>query len=68
MGEEGLEDQDRYILDINLDNLETSSGEDQYYWLVAIGAAREDRKLKEKQANTSSRKRGRKRRHMNISH
>ena len=68
MGEEGLEDQDRYLLDINLDDLETSSGEDQYYWLVAICAAREDRELKEQQANTSSRKRGRKRRHKNTSH
>ena len=68
MGGEGLEDQDRYLLDINLDDLETSSGEDQYYWLVAICAAREDRELKEQQANTSSRKRGRKRRHKNTSH
>ena len=68
MGGEGLEDQDRYLFDINLDDLETSSGEDQYYWLVAICAAREDRELKEQQANTSSRKRGRKRRHKNTSH
>ena len=63
MGRGGLEDQDRYLLDINPDDLETSSGEDQYYWLVAICAAREDRELKEQQANTGSIKHGRKRRH-----
>ena len=68
MGEDGLEDQERYLLDINLEDLETSSGENQYNWLVAICAAREDRELKGQQENTSSRKRGRKRRHMNTSH
>ena len=40
-GGKGLDEQDRYLLDINLEDLETSSGEDQYYWLVAIQAARE---------------------------
>ena len=32
----GLDQQDRYLLEINLEDLETSTGEDQYYWLIAI--------------------------------
>lgn len=31
LGGAGLEEQDRYLLEINMGNLETSSGEDQYY-------------------------------------
>ena len=31
LGNEGLDKQDRYLLDINLEDLKTSSGEDQYY-------------------------------------
>ena len=38
----GIYEQDRYLLEINLEDLETSTGEDQYYWLIAIRAARAD--------------------------
>ena len=31
VGGAGLDKQDRYLLEINLEDLETSSGEDQYY-------------------------------------
>jgi hypothetical protein len=31
LGEEGLEEDDRFLLEINLDELDTSSGEDQAY-------------------------------------
>ena len=41
LGGAGLEDEDKYLLDINLEDLETSSGETQTYWLLAILAARE---------------------------
>ena len=41
-----MDEQDKYLLEINLEDLEHSSGEDQYYWLLAIQAAREDRALK----------------------
>ena len=47
LGGTGLDEQDRYLLEINVGDLETSSGEDQYYWLLTIRAARVDRKLKE---------------------
>ena len=45
LGEEGLEEEDKYLLEINLDDLTTTSGETQTYWLLAIRAAREARIL-----------------------
>ena len=42
LGGAGIDEQDRYLLDINLEDLETSTGEDQYYWLIVIRAARAD--------------------------
>jgi hypothetical protein len=39
-GGAGLREEDMYLLDINLDNLDTSSGEDQTYWLLSFRAAR----------------------------
>ena len=51
LGGEGLEDEDKYLLEINLDDLGTSSGEDQTYWLLALEAAREARALRLSQAN-----------------
>ena len=46
LGGEGLVEQDKYLLEINLEDLEQSSGEGHYYWLLAIQSAREDRVLK----------------------
>ena len=46
LGGSGLDEQDRYLLGINLEDLETSTGEDQYYWLNAIREARADRILR----------------------
>ena len=62
LGGTGLDEQDRYLLEINVGDLETSSGEDQYYWLLAIRAARVDRRLKEMQLNSVASKRARRRR------
>ena len=60
-GSKGLDKQDRYLLDINLEDLETSSGEDQYYWLVAIQAAREHRAIIQRRRDTrkNNQRRGR---------
>ena len=41
IGEERLGEEDKYLLEINLDNLESTSEEMQEYWLLAIKAARE---------------------------
>ena len=54
-GSEGLDEQDRYLLDINLEDLKTSSREDQYYWLVTIRAAREHRAIKQRRRDTRER-------------
>jgi hypothetical protein len=41
MGYGGLLQEDQYLAEVNLEDVETSSGEQQEYWLVAIHAARE---------------------------
>ena len=41
MGADDLLDEDKYLLEINLGNLEDSAGDTQAYWLLAIWAARE---------------------------
>ena len=41
-----MDEQDKYLLEINLEDLEHSSREDRYYWFLAIWSAREDRALK----------------------
>ena len=38
LGGSGLDEQDRYLLEINLEDLDTSTGEYQYYWLIEIRA------------------------------
>ena len=45
LGTEGLPQEDRYLLEINLEDLETTSGEKQTYWLLAIRAARRAHRL-----------------------
>ena len=46
LGGEGLEEKDHYLLKINLEDLETSSGEDQHDWLLQINAARQEHALR----------------------
>ena len=62
VGEAGLDEQDRYLLEINVGDLETSPGEDQCYWLLAMRAARVGRRLKEMQVASSAREHVRRRR------
>ena len=40
LGEEGLDEADKFLLEINLEDLEETSGEHQEYWLLALRAAR----------------------------
>ena len=40
LGQEGLAEEDWFLLEINIDDIETSSGEDQTYWLLSLRAAR----------------------------
>jgi hypothetical protein len=46
MGSVGLLEDDQFLAKVNLDDLESSSGEQQEYWLLAIRAAREAGRLK----------------------
>jgi hypothetical protein len=41
MGTENLLEEDQYLAEVNLKDLESTSGERQEYWLIAIRAARE---------------------------
>ena len=52
LGGEGLENEDKYLLEINLEDLSTTSGDTQTYWLLAIRAAREARILREREDAT----------------
>ena len=40
LGDDGLLDEDKYLAEVNLDSLESTSGERQTYWLLAIRTAR----------------------------
>ena len=50
LGGEGLREEDEYLMEINLDDLESSSGETQQYWLLAIRAARLAQQLETEEA------------------
>ena len=41
LGPESLIEEDRFLLECNFDNITTTTGEHQEYWLLAIQAARE---------------------------
>jgi hypothetical protein len=45
MGWEALTEEDHYLAEVNLEDLEHTSGERQEYWLIAIQAAREASRL-----------------------
>ena len=46
LGTDSLEEGDKYLMDINLEDLENTPGENQQYWLLAIRAARESSRLR----------------------
>ena len=54
MGEEGLDERDHFLLEINLEDLETTSGEEQQYWLLQIEAARRDMALRGHNSNNDA--------------
>jgi hypothetical protein len=49
LGASGLLQEDKYLMEINLEDMETTSGERQEYWLLAITAAREASSLRQQQ-------------------
>jgi hypothetical protein len=36
LGDDGLLEEDKYLVEVNLGDMETTSGECQHYWLLAI--------------------------------
>jgi hypothetical protein len=48
LGLEGLAEEDRFLLECNFDNLITTTGEHQEYWLLTIQAAREVSRIRTK--------------------
>ena len=52
MGLEELADEDKYLTEISLDDLETISGEYQTCWLIAVKAARDAFSLRRQQAQS----------------
>ena len=40
LGEEGLDERNHYLLELNLEDLETTTGEEQHYSLLQIQATR----------------------------
>ena len=47
-------EEDKYLLEVNLEDLETTNGEGQEYWLLAIRAAREACRLRRTRENASA--------------
>ena len=41
LGEEGLAEEDKFLLECNFDELATMNGKQQEYWILAIQVARE---------------------------
>ena len=46
LGDAGLLEEDKYLAEVNLEEMATSSGEQQHYWLLAIQTARNHHTLK----------------------
>ncbi len=51
IGADGLNEQDWFLLECNFDELATTAGEHQEYWLLAIQAAREASRIRTGQAD-----------------
>ena len=54
MGLEGLAEEDKYLMEISLGDLETTSGDYQAYWLLAVKAARNAYSLRRQQAQAAA--------------
>ena len=57
LDENGLTEEDQYLLELNLDNLDHSTGEDQAIWLLLLKAARkaQQQQLRENRGNKATR-------------
>jgi hypothetical protein len=65
MGMEGLMEEDQYLAEVNLEDLESTTGKRQEYWLVAIRTAREASILQGNQTTRQRHRRPATRGHLN---
>ena len=56
LGGEGLREEDKWMLEVNLGDLSVETGERECYWLLAIQAAREHRRLTEQRQQQQRRR------------
>ena len=49
LGYAGLLEEDKYLVDVNLEDMKTTAGECQQYWLLAIKTAQMAKLLQEQQ-------------------
>ena len=49
LGDAGLLEEDKYLVEVNMGDMETTSGKCQHYWLLAIKTARKAKLLWEQQ-------------------
>jgi hypothetical protein len=49
LGDAGLLEEDKYLAEVNLGDIENTLGECLHYWLLAIKTARKAKKLREQQ-------------------
>jgi hypothetical protein len=54
LGDEGLMEEDRFLLECNFDELATTNGKQQEYWILAIQAAREACRLRARHGRGST--------------
>ncbi len=54
LGPQDLQEEDQYLTEVNLEDLEDSLGERQEYWLIAIQAARKAGQVAQELANKDS--------------
>ena len=54
LGENGVAEEDQYLLELDLDDLDHSTGEDQAIWLLALKAARKAQQLREDRNNAAA--------------
>jgi hypothetical protein len=54
LGGEGVAEEDEYLLEINLDDLDNSTGEDQIYWLMALQTARKAWQIQEERRQATA--------------
>ena len=56
LGDEGLREEDKWMMEVNLGDLSEGTGERECYWLLAIRAAREHRRLAEQRQHQQQRR------------